>query len=42
MHDLKIRMTGGEEAIMGLNRRMDRVEGRLDRIEKRPDVADAS
>lgn len=30
MRDLKVRATGVEEAMGGLNRRMDRVESRLD------------
>ena len=41
LRDLKVRMTA-EEAIVGLNRRMDRVEGRLDRIEKRLDLVETS
>jgi hypothetical protein len=40
--DPKVRMTAAEEAIVGLNRRMDRVEGRLDRIEKRLDLVETS
>jgi predicted nucleic acid-binding Zn-ribbon protein len=42
LRDLKVRMTAAEEAIVGLNRRMDRVEGRLDRIEKRLDLVETS
>jgi hypothetical protein len=42
MRDLKLRMTAREEAIVGLNRRMDRVEDRLDRIEKRLDLVESS
>jgi hypothetical protein len=42
LRDLKVRMTAAEEAIVGINRRMDRVEGRLDRIEKRLDLVEKS
>lgn len=42
MRDVKVRMTAAEEAIVGLNRRMDRVEDRLDRIEKRLDLVETS
>jgi DNA repair ATPase RecN len=33
--DVKVRMTSVEEALAGVNRRIDRTEGRLDRIERR-------
>jgi archaellum component FlaC len=33
--DLKIRVTSIEEGLAGVNRRMDRFESRLDRIERR-------
>ena len=33
--DIKVRMTSVEEALAGVNRRIDRTEGRLDRIERR-------
>jgi hypothetical protein len=42
LRDLKVRMTAAEEAIVGINRRMDRVEGRLDRIEKRLDLVETN
>lgn len=42
MADLKVRMTAAEEAMVGLNRRIDRIEGRLDRIEKRLDLVETS
>ncbi len=39
--DLKVRMTGAEEAIAGVNRRLDRLDGRVERIEKHLDLVDA-
>lgn len=39
--DLKVRMTAVEEAIAGVNRRLDRVDVRLERIERRLELADA-
>jgi len=42
LRDLKVRVTAAEEAIVGINRRMDRVEGRLDRIEKRFDLVETN
>lgn len=42
LRDLKVRVTAAEEAIVGINRRMDRVEGRLDRIEKRLDLVETN
>ena len=41
VHDVKIRLTSVEEALVGVNRRIDRVEERIDRIERRLDLADA-
>jgi hypothetical protein len=41
MHDVKVRLTAIEEGVAGVNRRIDRAEARLDRIEKRPELADA-
>ena len=38
---LKVRMTGMEEAMAGLNRRMDNMEVRIARIERRLDLTDA-
>ena len=35
--DLKVRMTAAEEASVGINRRLDRIELRLDRLELRLD-----
>ena len=40
VRDLKIRMTGVEEAVVGLQRRMDRPEARVERIERRLDLVD--
>lgn len=40
VHDLKVRMTSLEEAVAGINRRMDRFEVRLDRIERRLDLSE--
>jgi predicted nucleic acid-binding Zn-ribbon protein len=37
--DLKTRMTGIEEAVSGQSRRIDRVEARLDHIERRLELA---
>jgi DNA repair ATPase RecN len=42
VHDVKLRLTAVEEALAGVNRRMDRTETRLDRIEKRLNLVDAS
>ena len=42
MQDLKIRMTATEEAVVGVNRRLDRIETRLDRLERRLDLAETS
>ena len=33
--DLKVRMTHVEEGLAGVNRRLDRLEARVDRIEQR-------
>jgi archaellum component FlaC len=35
VHDLKVRMTNVEEGLAGVNRRLDRLELRVERIEKR-------
>jgi hypothetical protein len=37
IRDLRARITAAEEAIVGVSRRMERVEGRLDCIERRLD-----
>ncbi len=40
VRDLKVRMTSIEEGLAGVNRRLDRMEWRTDRIERRLDLAD--
>ena len=40
VHDLKVRMTHMEEGLAGVNRRLDRADERLDRIEKRMGLVD--
>jgi hypothetical protein len=39
--DLKLRTTSTEEALAGVNRRLDRLDIRLERIERRLDLAEA-
>jgi len=39
--DLKLRTTNVEEALAGVNRRLDRLDTRVERIEQRLDLADA-
>lgn len=41
LHDVKIRTTSIEEALAGVNRRLDRNDARLQRIEKRLNLQDA-
>ena len=41
VHDVKLRLTVVEEGLAGVNRRVDRGETRLDRIEKRLELVDA-
>ncbi len=41
LRDLKVRATATEEAIAGVNRRLDRLEMRVERIEKRLDLVEA-
>lgn len=41
VRDLKVRTTSLEEGVVGIHRRLDRVEFRLDRIEKRLELNDA-
>jgi archaellum component FlaC len=41
VRDLKIRQTATEEALAGVNRRLDRLDVRVERIEKRLDLVDA-
>ncbi len=38
MRDIKIRMTNAEEALAGVNRRLDRLDARSERVEKRLDL----
>ena len=40
--DLKTRMTAVEEGLAGVNRRLDRLEARVERIERHLDLAGAS
>ena len=42
VHDLKTRVTAVEEGLAGVNRRLDRLEVRVDRIEKRLELSDVS
>ena len=39
--DLKVRMTAVEESVVGVHRRLDRLELRIERIEKRLDLTEA-
>jgi archaellum component FlaC len=39
--DLKLRTTNTEEALAGVNRRLDRLDTRMERIERRLDLVDA-
>lgn len=41
VRDLKIRTTNTEEALAGVNRRLDRLDDRITRIEKRLDLVEA-
>lgn len=40
LRDIKTRMTAVEEAVNGVNRRLDRHDARLDRIERRLELVD--
>ena len=40
MHDLKVRVTSVEEVMATNNRRLDRLEQRFERVERRLDLAD--
>jgi hypothetical protein len=40
MLDVKVRMTAFEEGLAGVNRRLDRLELRVERIERRLDLVD--
>jgi archaellum component FlaC len=41
LHDVKVRVTALEEGLAGVNRRLDRLELRVDRIERRLELSDA-
>ena len=41
VRDLKVRQTATEEALSGVNRRLDRIDLRVERIEKRLDLVEA-
>jgi hypothetical protein len=41
VRDLKVRMTAVEESVVGIHRRMDRLEMRIERIERRLDLVEA-
>ncbi len=40
LQDLKVHVTAVEEGLAGMNRRLDRLEIRVERIEKRPELSD--
>ncbi len=40
LQDLKVHVTAVEEGLAGVNRRLDRLEIRVERIEKRPELSD--
>ena len=42
LQDLKMRVTAVEEGLAGVNRRLDRLEVRVERIEKRLELTDAT
>ncbi len=42
VHDLKVRMSSVEEGLAGVNRRLDRMDLRVDRIERRLELTDAA
>ncbi|QQN61746.1 hypothetical protein JIR23_19150 [Bradyrhizobium diazoefficiens] len=42
LQDLKTRVTAVEEGLAGVNRRLDRLEIRVDRIERRLELSDAT
>ena len=42
LHDLKTRVTSVEEGPAGVNRRLDSLESRVERIEKRLELSDVS
>ncbi|PIT04565.1 hypothetical protein TSA1_30290 [Bradyrhizobium nitroreducens] len=42
LQDVKVRVTAMEEGLAGVNRRLDRLEIRVDRIERRLELTDVS
>jgi hypothetical protein len=42
LQDLKVRVTSVVEGLAGVNRRLDRLEGRMERIERRLELTDAT
>jgi archaellum component FlaC len=42
LHDLKVGVTAVEEGMAGVNRRLDRLEIRVERIERRLELTDAT
>jgi archaellum component FlaC len=42
LQDLKVRVTSVEEGLAGVNRRLDRLEGRVERIERRLELTDVA
>ncbi|MGI9506883.1 MAG: hypothetical protein ACR2RE_27905, partial [Geminicoccaceae bacterium] len=40
LHNVKVRLTNLEENVAASNRRMDRFDERLERIERQSDIAD--
>ena len=42
VHDLKVRMASVEEGLAGIHRRIDRMDLRVDRIERRLELVDAT
>ncbi|AXS40389.1 hypothetical protein [Breoghania sp. L-A4] len=41
LHDVKVRLTGVEEGLAGVNRRIDRLVHRVERIEPRLELSEA-
>ena len=41
LQDLKVRVTAVEEGLAGVNRRLDRLDARVERIERRLELTDA-
>jgi archaellum component FlaC len=42
LQDLKVRVTSVEEGLAGVNRRLDRLDHRVERIEQRLELSDAA